>query len=299
VSEHGRYHEACTNCGAPLSGPYCAQCGQRDEPDQLTTHHVWHEVAHELFHADGRIVTTLSALLLKPGFVTREYLDGRRARFVPPLRLYLTCSVIYFLLSPMVSAAALRLHPLPHAAAADSCPAMHLKVSALGVSITPTRPGEPQSAAELDSTTFTGRLVAHASKIVCHPEAFEHSFLSALPKLLFLYVPLFAFLMQMAYRARQPSYVASLVFALHFHAVLFIVFITSDVLGISGNAVIGGFVAIAGLLFTSWQYYAGARYAYGGSATETTLKTSVVGLVYGALFAVGVMGLMTLIVLRM
>ena len=57
-----------------------------------------HQVATEdLTHADSRLWRTLAALLFKPGHLTREFLAGRRARYLPPVRLYLVLSVLFFL----------------------------------------------------------------------------------------------------------------------------------------------------------------------------------------------------------
>ena len=86
----------CRNCGAALVGVYCADCGQKAGPPNPSFRHLWHDLSEELFHLDGKIVESVRLLLFKPGFLTREYVDGRRARYVTPLRLYLIFSVVYF-----------------------------------------------------------------------------------------------------------------------------------------------------------------------------------------------------------
>ena len=86
----------CENCGSSVAGRYCGNCGQRVEPP---IHSVWHFLqvaAEDVTHADSRLWRTLAALLFKPGFLTREFLDGRRARYLPPVRLYLVLSVLFF-----------------------------------------------------------------------------------------------------------------------------------------------------------------------------------------------------------
>jgi Protein of unknown function (DUF3667) len=59
-------------------------------------HDLLHDVTHEFLHVDSKIFRTVKLLLLKPGFLTREYFEGRRVRYVSPLRVYLVFSVIYF-----------------------------------------------------------------------------------------------------------------------------------------------------------------------------------------------------------
>jgi hypothetical protein len=90
---------ACLNCGAPLTAEYCNVCGQRHEPHIHTVWHFTREATENLTHADSRFWRTLWALVAKPGFLTREFFAGRRARYLPPVRLYLVISVLFFLLA--------------------------------------------------------------------------------------------------------------------------------------------------------------------------------------------------------
>ena len=87
----------CDNCGAAVSGRYCAACGQRLEPPVHTLWHFTRAATEDLTHADSRLWRTLGALLLRPGHLTGEFLAGRRARYLPPVRLYLVISVVFFL----------------------------------------------------------------------------------------------------------------------------------------------------------------------------------------------------------
>ncbi len=88
----------CANCGAPVPGRYCGACGQRAEPELPTVARLAGEAAEVLTHADSRLWRTLAALLFRPGYLTRQFLDGRRATYLPPFRLYLVLSVGFFLL---------------------------------------------------------------------------------------------------------------------------------------------------------------------------------------------------------
>src|SRR4026209_2435112 len=91
----------CRNCGAELLGRFCHQCGQKAIASRVSVRDFLHEAADELAHLDGKIFQTLKLLLLKPGLLTVEHLQGRRVRYVPPLRLYLSCSLLFFALSAM------------------------------------------------------------------------------------------------------------------------------------------------------------------------------------------------------
>jgi hypothetical protein len=93
--------ERCVSCGAPRSGPYCSGCGERAlEPEALTLRHfVVHTVAHELLHVDGTLWRTLRLLFVRPGWLSLEYVAGRRRPYVNPFRLLLIAIVAYALMS--------------------------------------------------------------------------------------------------------------------------------------------------------------------------------------------------------
>lgn len=87
----------CRNCGTPVEVRFCTKCGQLGADFHRP---VWDLVASsiaDMLALDGRLWKTLPPLILRPGRVTREYIDGKRARFVPPFRLFLLTSVIFFL----------------------------------------------------------------------------------------------------------------------------------------------------------------------------------------------------------
>src|SRR5206468_8575282 len=91
----------CLNCGAPVSQRFCPACGQAAVDPNPTLREFAHEAAGEFLLWDGKLATTFRLLLTKPGELTREYLGGRRARYLSPLRLYLTCSVLFFALKAL------------------------------------------------------------------------------------------------------------------------------------------------------------------------------------------------------
>ncbi|MBI1265067.1 MAG: DUF3667 domain-containing protein [Alphaproteobacteria bacterium] len=93
----------CANCGAALMGPVCHVCGQHAD---LYKRPVWSLIGasiSDMFALDGRVARTLTALMAFPGRVTRDYLKGRRGRYIPPFRLYLIASLAFFLILPLVN----------------------------------------------------------------------------------------------------------------------------------------------------------------------------------------------------
>ena len=88
----------CTNCGTKLEGPVCHRCGQVNDVYHRPVWGLLSELLEGLFALDGRVSRTVPALMVKPGQVTRDFLKGQRARFIPPFRLYIFASLIFFLL---------------------------------------------------------------------------------------------------------------------------------------------------------------------------------------------------------
>jgi hypothetical protein len=88
----------CLNCGQELRGPFCYGCGQRDQPRVIPLRRIIRDAIGEAFSVDGRLVNSLRLLFRRPGFLTNEYVAGRRAAYLPPFRIYLLVSVVYFLI---------------------------------------------------------------------------------------------------------------------------------------------------------------------------------------------------------
>ncbi|MBX9576156.1 MAG: DUF3667 domain-containing protein [Caulobacteraceae bacterium] len=85
----------CTDCSLPVSGNFCANCGQPTHVHRSLTHLV-EEVLHGVVHFDGRIWRTLPLLALNPGRLTREWIQGRRTRYVSPLAIFLFSVFLMF-----------------------------------------------------------------------------------------------------------------------------------------------------------------------------------------------------------
>jgi hypothetical protein len=92
----------CANCGTPLTGSFCHACGQRAHVHRSLLH-LGEEVLHGLLHFDAKAWRTLPMLVAKPGKLTREYIEGRRTRFVSPLALFLFMVFFMFFVVSSVS----------------------------------------------------------------------------------------------------------------------------------------------------------------------------------------------------
>jgi Protein of unknown function (DUF3667) len=87
---------ACANCAAPITGNFCGQCGQTAHVAR-SIGHIFHDLLHGILHFDSKGWRTLPMLFFRPGRLTREYVEGKRARYVAPFAMFLfTVFVMYF-----------------------------------------------------------------------------------------------------------------------------------------------------------------------------------------------------------
>ena len=89
----------CLNCGAHLRGQYCGHCGQRGSSRLISLWELIRDAFGDLFELDSRLWRTLVPLMIRPGRLTHDYLQGRRARYMPPFRMYLVLSLLFFLVA--------------------------------------------------------------------------------------------------------------------------------------------------------------------------------------------------------
>jgi hypothetical protein len=96
----------CLNCGTHLQGPFCYYCGQPDKNFMRFFPVLLREFLEDFLELDSRFTRTMKPLLFLPGKLTRDYLDGRRFRYTPPIRLYIFSSMAFFILAAMLAGSA-------------------------------------------------------------------------------------------------------------------------------------------------------------------------------------------------
>lgn len=274
----------CLNCHLKVAGSFCTACGQKVHfHADPRLHDVFHDAFHEFLHIDGKIFNSLKALILKPGFLTREYFNGRRQRYVTPIRLYLTMSILYFVVAAAFSAGNDTLMDK------ETLTAINQKID-LGEATPKGKPKKSDDRLLTGDIEFFGKKYSSAGlkkyirAVVNHPDEFKHFYASAYPKALFCLLPLFALLLQASFgfRERYPQY---LYFALHFHAALFaiatlLLFVPSEFM-------------ILWLTLGAIYFVAATRKVWGGSKRATLMRGAFVATFYSMFFllALGVAGL--------
>ena len=261
----------CLNCGADLHGPFCGACGQRAVPPHPTVRELAGDAWHELTGYDGRIMETIRGLA-RPGFLTREYLQGRRAHFLPPVRVYLIVSVIYFVIAASVP------DDLSTRQAGSISGPGGMRI---GVTDTGNDPGSfAEDRAELlkEIETAPWYLKPMIRSIADDPSGFRQRMFTIMPRVFFALLPVFAAAVALFYRQRH--FPTALVFAVHLHAFAFIVFSISEALKFTGNEHLAERVgAILALVFAVYALKS-FRAVFGGSWPMTMAKALGIGFLY-------------------
>jgi uncharacterized protein DUF3667 len=263
----------CPNCGRSFAGEYCPSCGQEAEDPKRPIGALLRGLAADVLGVDSRMWRTLGALVRKPGFLTREYFAGRRARYMLPLRLYVLAAIAFFGVMAVTGGGPLR---------------VRVETSSDRTTLTFGQ-GEGQSGGRLDlpppgsANEETGRFSRWLSERVARvrerPDDFNAAVFATLSNVHFLLLPIFALLLKLFWR--RPYYVEHLVFAVHAQAFLLLIGSVFVVVAVGGGTLVPDRVAssAAWLVLTVYLYLA-ARRAYGGRWWTTLLKVLAFGWLY-------------------
>lgn len=272
----------CRNCDARLTGPYCAHCGQQARHRGVPIAQLGREMLNEVFSLDTRLLRSLRLLLFQPGHLTREYFAGRRKRYVPPFRLYVVVSFVYFLIFALPG-----VRPYVEDSSA----------------------GEPQATVQVptDSTIQAAEEAGVASATSEQSESRKVAYqLGRMLKeyfsaFLFAFVPLVALGLVPLYGNSGRFYVHHLVFALHLQTLVFIVELPRMILDAALPA--GVFQRLAdplmwvSIALASLYALFAVRRFYAQSWWKTVLKTVLLIALYGGAFLLSILSAAYLIVL--
>jgi Protein of unknown function (DUF3667) len=97
LKRHLREEKICLNCGSEVKDRYCPHCGQENIDPKENFGHLVNHFFSDLTHYDSNFFITIKDLLLRPGFLTKQYLAGKRMRYLNPIRMYIFISFVFFL----------------------------------------------------------------------------------------------------------------------------------------------------------------------------------------------------------
>lgn len=228
VTDQNETISACKNCNTVLSGRYCHACGQPDRSTIRFFGALVHELFEDVFSFRSRAARTLSALFFRPGFLTCEYIAGRRYRYVPPLRLFLVTSLvcIFFLWLLNLTGGERVITVAPDEApleAREAEPRDRLASELQGIEFSEGQifVNMPWLSAE-NNRQLEARLQRSTERIRNDPNDFIGDLIEMIPRSMLFLVPLFALIMRLVYPFAGRYYVEHLIHAVHGHAFLFL-----------------------------------------------------------------------------
>jgi hypothetical protein len=279
---------ACLNCDTALAGPFCPACGQRDIPPYPSVQELVVDAFWELSGWDGRFAATVRKLFTQPGALTVDFLQGRRVRYLSPLRLYLMASLVYFLLAALA----------PTLGKASST-TVELGGVKIGTTTTTTHtPTAERVGQAVERAADTQKPVEGATrdsvlngikkapkvmqpllnKLILDPAGFKRGLTETMPRVLFALLPIYAAIVALFYR--RHKYPEHLYFAIHLHA---FIFVALSFVALSKFTRFTPLVAVVNLAVVLWiPVYATLAYrrAYGGSVAKTIAKEIGIGAIY-------------------
>jgi hypothetical protein len=297
----------CLNCGTQLEDAnYCPHCGQLNSDRKVSLRRLFGDFFSDYFAFDSRLFRSLRPLLLKPGFLTREYLAGRRNNYILPLRFYLFTTVIFFLIISFGGLSDVMDDKIVITAdddssvedtvtVADSSQVMvseEMLMEATSDTLNTLLQGLKASVIDTslteEDTGFFTRKVEHLEGLGENGGSILlKEMLNQLPHILFLLLPLFALILKVLYIRRRVYFVEHLIFSLHFHTFLFVIMILITLLP-SGYLVIALFLGTLPYLFQS------LRVVYQQSLFKTAVKFILLILLYSICLIPALLGLLFL-----
>jgi hypothetical protein len=288
-----------------LTGPYCAECGQHAHESSRAIGTLFHDAWHVVTHIDSRFWRTIGTLLAKPGNLTREYFAERRARYLPPFRLYLVLSLFFFALASLTGGGS-------HMKARDPDATRDASAEASAAATTDATdatagPGEAGSDLNFDLKdcdhveAFGWRWLERPLTDACRRAAADRgrsaarAFVANIPKMMFVFLPLMALFMLLLYWRPRRYYVEHLVYFLHTHSALFLAFILQMLAGLALRpwpalrpAV--DVVQFGVSVYAVWYVYRSMRVYYGQRRSLTAVKLVAVGCVYFVFLSMTLLG---------
>ena len=224
----------CLNCGTEIDATdnYCHNCGQNNRSSRISVKELFNDFLGDYFTFDSKLFRSIYPLLFKPGFLTNEYIEGKRIKYIPPLRMYIFISIIYFF---VISFNADVYMPKPNIGTK--------KTGGVRTSITLGDKNIPDSMFveshrrkdpdilldtlgwkknkinQIFVTQFTNQYM----KLKDNPSGFAPQILKVASIMMFFIMPIFALLLKLFYIRKGYFYIDHLIFSFHFHSFLFLI----------------------------------------------------------------------------
>jgi hypothetical protein len=258
-------------------------CGQRVLPADATLRDLAHDAWDELAGFDGRFARTLRLLLRRPGHLTTEVLDGRRNRYISPIRLYLFASFAFFLIAALAPPLARGGGPRASISADGTEQVIELDAAEL-ISAEDRAAGLKQ----LERAPWWASMILRP--IFTDPVGFRTRLSENVPRVLFVLVPIFALAIGLFFRG---GWLQHAIFSLHLHAAVFLILVPRELARFTGNLYVLGATELACLVAAASYTLTAIKHVYQERWPRLLLKMIPVTLVYLVAYAIAMLAALT------
>ena len=274
--EHSRGTQ-CLNCGLAIDTNFCPNCGQHNTNHNHGIGQFLNEFLDEFLHLDSKILRTLVPLLTKPGFLTQEWVAGKRVRYITPLKLYLTLSAFCFLALSFKT----QLY-------GEQLSDLKINVNQPVISITRDKPGVGQKVSSKDSSldSLFKRKIGTPDK--ARIEVIKKQFISRLPTTNFILMPIVAGIFQLLYIRRKRFYVEHLIYTLHYYSFVFLIFTASSLL--PPHFLVSKMLSALGFLWVFVYLPMALARNYQQGYAKTIAKLVLFGVAYSVVLGIALFG---------
>ena len=288
---HGkiRKNKTCLNCNYVVENKFCPNCGQENTETRKSFHYLFTHFVEDLTHYDGSFWKTIKALLFIPGKLTKEYLAGKRKLYVPPVKLYIFISFVTFLIPNMLPDYSFR-EEIHSEKEVETNEIEKKEINDVVVFNGPSIANMTQldsiqnhlpdaekfSWLQYQAYKFT---IANKGKISKSEsrEQIKENAVHNIPKVLFLYMPLFAFFLWLFHDKKKWYYYDSGVFTLHYFGFLLLIFTISVVLEwlfalVYNGDEISGLIGIGTIIYSFFYFFRAHSTFFGEKKYISRLK---------------------------
>lgn len=284
----------CANCGRSFSGRFCPDCGQDREDIRRPFAEIARDFLNDFFALDARIWRTLVPLFTRPGSLTVDYIEGRRVRYVPPLKLYVFAAFVYFTIVAIGGGGPFGgfVHETEDGITVGIGGPRDRPDEAVSGELASGQEAAPGGSGMRDTAEavpdLSRSLEERAQRAARDPEAYGRAVQGTLSYAHFLFLPVLALLLKAFYR--NHYYAEHLVFGMHFHAFALlpaaaIVAAVDFIPGLEPDGTAASAMASAWMLALAVYSYVALRRTYGGSFLGTLSRWAAIGFLYAIVAA--------------
>lgn len=268
----------CLNCNYSFnqSENYCPNCGQENHDLKIPFSHFVEEFLEGILHFDSKVWHTLKTLFFYPGKITNDFLEGKRVSFVPPIRLYVFFSFIFFLTLSLVFNHKDEDKKLTQIIAEEG-KADKEEISKVFDSLE-FKVNIEDSIGAKESQEIERKLRKIGSMTGGDINQLNQKVYKILSFALFFLLPVFALIMKLMYRSSHKFYYEHFIAAIHYHVIIFIILL----IAIGFYAISLPSASYLILFFGALVYFINSlRAVYHQSWLRTTVKAVLIFWVYG------------------